>query len=132
MREIEFRGLGIFDGKWAYGGISNMDPSAPAIITKNFNEGESPSAHVVERKTVGEYTGLKDKNGKKIYEADLFWWNGALREVVYREDKAAFMGKRIQGNGYTDRFFYLWHLQDLMDRVEVIGNIYENPELLKQ
>ncbi|MGR6004887.1 YopX family protein [Bacillus cereus] len=75
-----------------------------------------------------QYTGFKDKNGKKIFEGDLFYWSDTLRKVVYREDKAAFMAKRMQGKTNNDFYFYMWNLQDLLDRVEVIGNIYENEE----
>lgn len=75
-----------------------------------------------------QFTGLKDKNGKKIFEGDLFYWHDTLRKVVYREDKAAFMAKREQGKTNNGIYFYMWNLQDLLDQVEVIGNIYENEE----
>ncbi|UUE91807.1 YopX family protein [Bacillus cereus] len=78
-----------------------------------------------------QYTGFKDKNGKKIFEGDLFYWRDTLRKVVYREDKAAFMAKRMQGKTNNDFYFYMWNLQDLLDRVEVIGNIYENENVTK-
>ena len=80
--------------------------------------------------TIGQYTGLKDKNGKKIFEGDIVKDDYCIYEVVY------------DGNGYyvevvkllkecgTDKGV-LYDLSDYKD-LEVIGNIYDNPELLKE
>lgn len=73
-----------------------------------------------------QYTGLKDKNGKEIYEGDIckngdyesdaHAYNYRIEEVVYNEKEASFSGWNFNEDGMT---------------CEVIGNIYENPELLQ-
>ncbi|PFA92985.1 hypothetical protein CN393_01425 [Bacillus cereus] len=130
MREVEFRGKPIEDyggdAKWFYGSaVVNYEDKLAYIEAPGY--GCVP----VECETVGQYIGQKDKYGKKIYEGDLFYWRNTLRQVVYRGDKAAFMAKRVQGKSNNDFYFYMWNLQDLLDRVEVIGNTYENPEFLR-
>ena len=77
---------------------------------------------------LSQYTGLKDKNGKEIYEGDMLSVNGrnsGLPVVVIYED-GAFMG------AYTDSTFkYPLNSVELhLQKTEVIGNVYENPELL--
>ena len=77
---------------------------------------------------LSQYTGLKDKNGKEIYEGDMLSVDGrnsGLPVVVIYED-GAFMG------AYTDSTFkYLLNSGELhLQKTEVIGNVYENPELL--
>ncbi len=74
---------------------------------------------------VVQYTGLKDKNGVEIFESDKLTWDGWTRIVFWSEEKAAF----CLTNNIDD---YVFLLSEIMDsRPEIIGNIYENPELLK-
>lgn len=67
---------------------------------------------------VMQFTGLKDKNGKEIYEGDIVSFLGETWEVIYFETYAGFM----LGNGND--------LMNITTQEELIGNIYENPELL--
>jgi uncharacterized phage protein (TIGR01671 family) len=86
-------------------------------------------------------TGLKDKNGKLIYEGDIVQttFENNLKiifSVVWDDKTALFNGKIIKKEGINNYFMpnrdYLYYLLgDKEDEVEVIGNIYENPELLK-
>lgn len=80
-----------------------------------------------------QYTGLKDKNGKEIYEGDVLGY-GDTYEVVWNETDKFVEGtgwcvKRIELNKYGKHdYSHLWSMTTLP---EVIGNIYENPELLQ-
>lgn len=78
-----------------------------------------------------QYTGLKDKNGKEIYEGDIATWfvNGISRTapVYYDTEQACFwMGKEVNGKG--GMVLNDWYRGEY----EVIGNIYENPHLLEK
>lgn len=70
-----------------------------------------------------QYTGLKDKNGKEIYEGDGFYFYNDFRYVGF-EDGAFFTYKK-NGTQQESLYFCLLYIN-----VEIIGNIYENPELL--
>ena len=68
-----------------------------------------------------QFTGIKDKNGKEIYEGDIVKTSKGLNEIIYSEQLVAFVCKYKKAN-YVDF---------MNKEIEVIGNIYENPELLK-
>lgn len=123
MREIKFRGKRLDNGKWAIGDLRHHDDGSVTIITN----GEE---FKVALDTVGQYTGLKDKNGKEIYEADVM----KITQVCPKS-------KPPCGRGTAVVVFDIWNgwsIGSRVDRyargieiVEVIGNIYDNPELLK-
>ena len=70
--------------------------------------------------TLMQYTGLNDVNGKEIYEGDVVKWDGDVMAVEWEQVTASFI--MVDDMGY--KF-------DSEDRIEVIGNIYETPELIK-
>lgn len=79
---------------------------------------------------VMQFTGLQDKNGKEIYERDILealhpgYLNESGKKIVYwREEDACYYLKPVDASGFLPISFF--------EEVEVIGNIYENPELLK-
>lgn len=141
MREIRFRGKREFTGEWVEGnrlGCGLIVPMNQIVYVNTASDcivSENLRAFGVLEETVGQYTGLKDKNGKWIFEGDILrieeelWSNGevvAIREYVCE----VFFDKRdarFSGKGTRHReWLYNWGAKYR----EVIGNIYENPELL--
>lgn len=122
MREIKFRGKRIDAGEWGYGDLI-FSNDYPHIGTDKENRFLRECR--VDPETVGQYTGLKDKDGKEIYEGDIVQYhpeaNMGTGPVVY--ELGAF---RVQGD--FDALLYHFSLKAL----EVIGNIHDNPELLKK
>ena len=126
MREIEFRGKLKRTGKWAYGNL-NINKAGTVIITPD----ETPLGTYgeVDPETIGEYTGLKDKNGVKIYEGEIVIdrEDGVIGDIVWNKEEASFYFSILYENGTYEEE----KLNDWVDVLEVIGNIYDNPELLE-
>lgn len=108
MREILFRGKRVDNGEWAYGFLTQM--WAKYHIIDEYNENV---AYEVVGETVGQYTGLTDKNDKKIFEGDIICWDG--EKIAYKIE-------------FIDGCFAPF---DCLSPYEcrVIGNIHDNPEL---
>ena len=139
MREILFRGKCGYNNEWVEGfyyqaKLYRTDKELCHYITIPHPESDGqPSDHImVHPETVGQYTGLTDKNGKKIFEGDIikipddydeFGINaGAVYEVYF-----AFGGFRLKPKRSNAKGFWL----EDDKTVEIIGNIHENPELLE-
>ena len=126
QREIKFRGMDIM-GRWFIGLLSisqgkNGQPPAGCYIS---NSAGQPWAYQVRPETVGQFTGLLDKNGKEIYEGDRLRY--VFLEVIsggIREPEAKFI--TVEN---ILRFDVMRAISDT-DEVEIIGNIYQHPELL--
>ncbi|MDR4077811.1 MAG: YopX family protein [Ruminococcus sp.] len=119
MREYLFRGKTIANGKWSEGTL---------LVTK---QGccITPDATVyvaVDPKTVGQYTGLTDKNGTKIFEGDIVKYGDTVHNVVFEQRNGTAYFGLVYSTLETLSFGYY---QDLK-QIEVIGNIYDNPELV--
>lgn len=114
MREIEFRGKRKDNQEWIYGGIT-----LPYFGDRDYSIVEEFGSYPVIETTIGQYTGLKDKNKVKIYEKDIIKFAKYIGTVNYE------YGSFIITNNIGD----LSHCQE--KDLEVIGNIYDNLELLK-
>ena len=143
MREILFRGK-MDNGEWMYGsfcmdaleqfnGLCGVD----GFIRLYDKAKGKMQMYEVDRETVGQYTGLKDKNGKRIFEGDVvsqIWYDyeeprdTSFGEVVYCEYDCSFSVMDDE----KDEIVPLGSCAAYVWEVEVIGNITDNPELLEK
>ena len=138
MREILFRGKskGINRGEWIYGCfVEDTNLNACCIRDKSL------VYELVDRETVGQYTGLTDKNGKKIFEGDII---SAITLDTGKEQRAVicfgnfvdennddeYIGFFIEFDGIKTTITQLL-MEECKNRIEIIGNIHDNPELLE-
>lgn len=147
MREIKFRGKDI-KGNWRYGDLMTMKHFvANSEEEYQIGDFESSLVYKINKETIGQYTGLHDKNGKEIYEGDIVTGTkypfidigkqNYIGIVVFYEDVAQFgyeykcvnKDKRGISNGINNEFNANENL--ICEDLEVIGNIYENSNLLK-
>ncbi len=131
MREIKFRAWDRDKNNMLDPGYISLDGSG---LQSYFNEAEELWYHNDIDIILLQYTGLKDKNGKEIYEGDILDRNDKLLCVVTFEDGKFGWNIRYKNpelNQRQDYFGRSYANQEEASKLEVIGNIYENPELLK-
>ena len=131
MREILFRGKRIDNGEWIEGYLYVTHNGEYEIGSYDPEVKIERMTYVVDPETVGQYTGLKDKNGKRIFEGDIikipdnydeFGMNaGEIYQIYFCCGGFRLKPKYSQARGY-------WLEDD--NTVEVIGNIHDNPELI--
>ena len=143
MTEILFRGKRLQGGNWIEGYFFKSDINkkeresgkATLIFTPDCDTfimvPECHNSFMVVSDTVGQYTGLKDKNGKRIFEGDVAKvLQGKDKDIAYVGfENGAFMLYPKTGNIYERTLWEYWYND--WD-VEVIGNITDNPELLEK
>lgn len=128
MREILFRGKD-FNGKWLYGDLINLTDEIKQICDHTQLE----HAHSVNPDTVGQYTGLTDEAGKKIFEGDIVkikLGDITKRGIVAYSERAARVG--IIENGNIVNFSFMQQPLIKQCSITVIGNYHDNPELLEE
>ena len=129
MREILFRGKRIDNGEWVEGYLYGIWEQRYILwgMTNNV-----PNMVEVDPETICQYTGLIDKNGKKIWENDICDRKEEYPEIIkyhngdWTLDYSYLKDKKI-GYSYCNLGFYVFERK----QVEVIGNIFDNPELLE-
>lgn len=124
-REILFRGKRIDNDKWVYGYYCPMPfshfPCKPCIFPSDTINSHWHGVEIIEN-TLGQYIGLTDKNGVKIFEGDII---NAVRFCDFGENY------ECKGYDYGDiRTASVNHWLEFADEIEVIGNVYDNPEML--
>ena len=165
-RKIKFRGFSIHENDWVYGYFGGKintytAEDEPFIIQPTYNAATDRSYFTdiaIKKDTEGQYTGLKDKNGKEIYEGDIvkfhYFFLGGGEEGVWESEHQAIgvltwglygwavssiRGEHWQGYTGYDAGEGESNILELMmmnessiheESFEIIGNIYENPELL--
>lgn len=133
QREIKFRGKRVDNGEWVYGSLlqSEIDVNQIAVkcaICQRFAHDYNISQNEVIPESVGQFTGLKDILGKEIWEGDIIhclkkgMQFGAVEQVEFKRGCFILRHRDIPVSVFEE-------FEDFMDIV-VVGNIYENPELL--
>jgi len=123
MRTIKFRGKRIDDGKWIYGYLAGTDS------INNIDEVAYPNEDVAPE-TIGQFTGMLDKNGKEIYEGDIVRYYDDIEDelvsshVIYHKESCSFCADPTKLCGDYIGITAYWQF-------EVIGNIHDKPELIK-
>ena len=130
--EIKFRGLNLNGDKWHIGNLTVVSDKRCGHEIGSYisNSVGMPFAYMVRPETVGQYTSLKDKNGKEIYEWDIIRTNNNdVSEVKFIVDSIGDHYGVISGLGIE---FYTGGVDwsDINSFLLVVGNIFENPELL--
>ena len=159
MREILFCGKRLDNGEWADGYLYEHEPALVGIVSEN--DVPEPSKWFVTRtgfadwnmprpvefvevdpSTVGQYTGLKDKNGKRIFEGDMIKpFDDEVDKMVVEFHHGQFLLCLYGDRGYMAEYgweeegnygcFEAEPLSSYGDDIEVIGNIHDNPKMLK-
>ena len=130
MRDILFRGkiLGLTD--WSYGYYAKSGENHFILLDTDNEDNYS----IVDPETVGQYTGLKDKNGKRIFEGDIVQWkdenfNNYTSVVEWCGEKWNYPAFDLAKHDYECNGLQYVH-EDCI--IEIIGTIYDNPELLEE
>lgn len=120
MREIKFRA-------WDKENKKMMKVSSLSLENKEIAVRENGTYHFFRMKNLElmQYTGIKDKNGKEIYEGDIYHVGDKKIKYLVVWFDSGFEGKQLRSTSYAG-------LKSWVKDIEILGNIYENPELLEE
>ncbi|MDC0763436.1 YopX family protein [Brevibacillus sp. AG] len=135
-REIKFRGMDL-DGQWHYGNLAVLVENVRHLKQGHYisNSVGLPFAYQVRPETVGQFIGLPDKNVKEIYERDIAKnKHGAIGVIKFHKSWGGFYFDTVLGLNEEKELVRMSSAVAMWNdwgTLEVIGNIYENPELLE-
>ena len=135
IREVIFRGKRADSGEWVEGDLLQTKYHSGHIEYQIMPQTPVSSAYPVLSETVGQYTGLTDRNGKKIFEGDICRFKRFndihVGEIVFNVTTASFVMRYQSIVGAYGEKATQKMLLSVCDDIEVIGNIHDNPELLE-
>lgn len=135
MREILFRGKRTDNCEWAYGAPTKDNHGEMVMVESTFECEEyncrGANCLYVDENTVGQYTGLTDKNGKRIFEGDILRLAYHPEEDVIIEWHDGRFNFRKRNHPKDYGYERLCCVQIAVSHLRVIGNIYDNPDLLE-
>ena len=131
QEQIKFRGKAYCGMGWVYGDMRQRSGHNPSIFTKYNKNGKAAYRKVaVLKDTVGQFTGLHDKDGREIYEGDILRWRD--KDYVVTFFNGMFYGSIEECNRGVLGGLPLWHLTEFEESPAALtGNIHDNPEMLK-
>lgn len=134
MREILFKAKRLDNGEWVEGYYvkttlgKDIEPSDVIFVPWNINRSEQWGWIKVLTETLCQYIGLKDKNGKRIWENDIVRIENSMDEGI---GKIEFYGGMWYVDGEPSNSLYDIMEYDDIAEIEVVGNIFDNPELME-
>lgn len=138
MREIKFRAKSTHSNDWVYGNFIHSKRFNGCSNEFRIHEQETGIESDVLFETLGQFIGIKDKNARDIYDGDIFTVDGRYPKIIkFIEDRCSF-GHANLYDLHNEFAVDIWNVPsskwyyDYQSVIEVIGNIYDNQELLKQ
>ena len=135
MREIKFRGKRADNGEWVYGDLMQFYNNGHRMNSVTIC---STQVDEVLTNTVGQFTGLHDKNGQEIYEGDIVKWTITQMRVTEDGGYEEYDSDEIDVIEWCNDALYVGEYcavgfsYESEDYAEVLGNIHDNPELLNE
>ena len=130
IENIKFRGKRTDDGAWVYGALTHVQRIYTKEQTEKSGRRTEPAVRIanynVDEDTIGQYTGLKDKNGREIYEGDILCYRDAKFQTHIVYHNGGFYFSHFGGTTFTAIGDHE------INKYTVVGNIYDNKELLTQ
>ena len=130
MREIIFRGKRVDNGEWVYGYLSKSRwINRQLELCIDYEEKGVMCSSIVIPETIGQYTGLKDNNGTRIFEGDIISKNYDESEIPFISCCVQFKyGEFELINHHSGKLLFISHAC----RGKIVGNIHDNPELIEE